>query len=750
MPATIYIDMRCLQNPNSAERGIANHARNLVREARAVSAFARQARLVGLTELALPPLQPELAACVDAVAVNGYVPELPEQPMLLQLSPMTQAPLFLARLLLAPAVQAAAAVYDFIPHDDPAPYLVSTADRLAYQMQMTWLERYALYLPISAGTEARLRALMPAGRPSVVTGAAINPAVRAGARPGAARHILVIGANDQRKNAECAVRAHARSAALQAARVPLVVTGYYLDAPRAALFALARQCGGDAALLHMPGRVTQETLVALYRDALCVAVPSRAEGFSLPVVEAMAAGVPAVVSDIPEHAELVADAGLRFAPEDDARLGAILQRLAAAPEERQAIAAAGQAVWPRYTGAAVAQTAWNAIASMATALPAPSLAGGRKPRVALLSPLPPTRSGVADYTASTARALAAYAEVTLVPAEAVTAVPHLSNQFDRVVSVMGNSRDHHGRIFTLLREYGGACICHDARLMHFRVSQYGLDDAVRIAVAETGRTVTPEQVQLWFADEMVREASFLGPLTEVAQPLIFHSRKTAELVRARFGTPAATIPFAVYRELPEAALTAAARALARQRLGMAADEIHIASFGFVGGAKGMAGGLAAVAALNRLGIHAVLHWVGAAAEELAPWRQRVAALGLTRQVVFHEDYVSEARYRDYLAAADLGLQLRLAGSGNISGALQDCVTAGLPTAADTDLAETIEAPEYVRRVESDGPPELIAAALAALLEGGLHKQRDMAARAAYCADRSMDGYARRLCAVLGL
>ena len=48
-------------------------------------------------------------------------------------------------------------------------------------------------------------------------------------------------------------------------------------------------------------------LLALYRDALCVLVPSRDEGFSLPIVEAMASGVPVLASRIPAHEELLRD-----------------------------------------------------------------------------------------------------------------------------------------------------------------------------------------------------------------------------------------------------------------------------------------------------------------------------------------------------------------------------------------------------------------------------------------------------------
>jgi glycosyltransferase involved in cell wall biosynthesis len=50
--------------------------------------------------------------------------------------------------------------------------------------------------------------------------------------------------------------------------------------------------------------------------AECLVFPSRFEGFGLPVVEAMAAGVPVAVSSAPSLDEAAGDAAVRFDPED--------------------------------------------------------------------------------------------------------------------------------------------------------------------------------------------------------------------------------------------------------------------------------------------------------------------------------------------------------------------------------------------------------------------------------------------------
>jgi glycosyltransferase involved in cell wall biosynthesis len=78
---------------------------------------------------------------------------------------------------------------------------------------------------------------------------------------------------------------------------------------------LARRLGVAGAIVTMPF-LTPDLLAALYRRAAMVVLPSDAEGFGLPLAEALACGTPVLASDIPALREVGADAASYCPPGD--------------------------------------------------------------------------------------------------------------------------------------------------------------------------------------------------------------------------------------------------------------------------------------------------------------------------------------------------------------------------------------------------------------------------------------------------
>ena len=166
------------------------------------------------------------------------------------------------------------------------------------------------------------------------------------------RFVLNVGRRDPYKNVPGLVRAFARMRAAEPALadVRLVVVGApdprYPEAEEA-----ARAAGlGDAVTFQ--GYVAHDELAAMYAEAALVAVPSRYEGFGLPLAEAMAAGTPAVCSDRSSLPEVADGAALLVDPDDEAGFAVAMARgaegscaggrsLAAGPRAGDGLRAAG-------------------------------------------------------------------------------------------------------------------------------------------------------------------------------------------------------------------------------------------------------------------------------------------------------------------------------------------------------------------------------------------------------------------------
>ena len=167
---------------------------------------------------------------------------------------------------------------------------------------------------------SRLRIVPEAPDPvfSPRTGAAIGAGLAAaGLEPGD-RFFLYAGGISPHKNVETLIEAYARVRADAVDAVPLLVLvgelegEKYLSSAEAVLARIARHDLGE--VVRLPGFVADETLACLYAGATAVVLPSLAEGFGLPAVEAAACGAPVALSDVPAHRETLGEAALFFPP----------------------------------------------------------------------------------------------------------------------------------------------------------------------------------------------------------------------------------------------------------------------------------------------------------------------------------------------------------------------------------------------------------------------------------------------------
>lgn len=178
-------------------------------------------------------------------------------------------------------------------------------------------------------------------------------AVPAAALPAGRPFLLSTGNRLPHKNYAGLLRA---LAAIPAAERPrLVVPGSHGADPLRGLVAGL----GLADDVDLRGWVDAAELDALYAGAAAYVLPSRFEGFGLPVLEAMARGCPVVCSDLPVLREVGGDAAVYVDTTDPAALAAAVRGVLADPARRARLAAdglvqAGRFSWDRVAAATLA------------------------------------------------------------------------------------------------------------------------------------------------------------------------------------------------------------------------------------------------------------------------------------------------------------------------------------------------------------------------------------------------------------
>jgi glycosyltransferase involved in cell wall biosynthesis len=482
-------------------------------------------------------------------------------------------------------------------------------------------------------------------------------------------------------------------------------------------------------------RADEDELAALVRASGACVTSLCEDGWGMELADLAGRGATVLTRDAAglERTDRV----LRAASDDPASLTAGLQVLA-----ERALQAEVKAV---ETSPVAPEEAAHALCSIYRHLPSPTdqartaRASTRIERLALVSPLPPQRTGIADFSACLMAALRQKVAVTAYvapserdairghvegPVEAITALPEavLSGRLDAVLYQVGNS-DYHHYMLPYLLALPGVVEIHDGVLHDlFWTLTQGQGDAEGY------------QRELSYAhgpEGHARAERGMAGLAEADSPLsvirrainasvgaIVHNAWAEQAVGAEgTGQPVLVSPLPV--DLSECA--GLDRAAARARLGIPLHVRVLATFGRLTPTKRIGAMLRAFAALSPSQPDARLYLVGEPDPASGVDRELalIEPLGLAGRVTV-TGYVDRPTFLAYLAASDVGLNLRYPHAGETSATLTLMLNAGLPvitTAAgpfahlpdaccwkvDPDASEEPLLVAYLQRLAADAP-----------------------------------------------
>ncbi len=169
------------------------------------------------------------------------------------------------------------------------------------------------------------------------------------------RYVLAIGTLEPRKGIDVLLDALASPGGPDVSLVLVGQRGWGGVDPEVA----ARRAGLAPGRLRVLGRITDAELAVVLHRAAVLAAPSRAEGFGLPVLEAMAAGVPVVHSDVAALVEVAGGAGVTVARNHPAGLAAALRAVLADPGRAEAMIAAGHQRARQFSWERTARQVWS-------------------------------------------------------------------------------------------------------------------------------------------------------------------------------------------------------------------------------------------------------------------------------------------------------------------------------------------------------------------------------------------------------
>ena len=330
---------------------------------------------------------------------------------------------------------------------------------------------------------------------------------------------------------------------------------------------------------------------------------------------------------------------------------------------------------------------------------APSLAPElpQRPNLAYVSPLPPQRSGISDYSADLLPELSHYYNIVVIVEQdeisdrwvrdncqirTAAWLREHADDYDKVLYHIGNSH-YHTYMFDLLNEVPGIVVLHDFFLSnilaHRDYSAIPFDSFASVLYRSHGYKALCQLSNPTGLSDVVATYPCNFDVLRRAEGVIVHSRYPIKLSTLWYSYNE-SLQYNVIPLLRVPSLTHT-RAEARHRLGLADDDIVVCSFGMPTPYKLshclLESWLASSLVNNK---RCSLLFVGEATEHgyCKTLREAIEQSGYSDRIRM-TGWLTKDEYSLYMAVTDIGVQLRTLSRGETSAAVLDCMNYGIAT-----------------------------------------------------------------------
>lgn len=618
--------------------------------------------------------------------------------------------------LLTQAIPTAVTLYDLIPLINRKSYLDNPVVESWYENKLDQLRRADLLLAISESSrEEGIRYLGFPLDQAIHVGTAADPQFQcidisnAKKRSVRERHgllrefVMYTGGADHRKNIDGLIRAYALLPKSLRENHQLAIVSSVQPESHRLLEELAKQQGLAADEVILTGFVSEEDLIALYHLCKAFVFPSWHEGFGLPALEAMSCGAAVIAANTSSLPEVIGREDALFDPLDDKSIAEKLTQVLTDSAYRAELIRHGLEQAKRFSwdeSAKVAITAFERCHARREKSRQSASLSKHRPKLAYISPLPPERSGIADYSAELLPELSRHYEIEVIVAQDTIADPWIkencsvrgvewfashAHHYERVLYHFGNSH-YHQHMFGLLEQVPGVVVLHDFFLgdvvAHIANQNWerGARGAWEAALyCNHGYNALIDFIANRDVQAAVNRYPCNKTVLENATGIIVHSDNSRLLARQwlgqNFANDWSVIPHLHVNAMPMR------RAEARKALGLDVDAFLVCSFGLLGPTKQNARLLDAWLAspLSKdKSCHLVFVGGNHAGDYGAELTTTIHNSGFSDRIRI-TGWIDTIQFRQYLAAADVGVQLRTMSRGETSGTVLDCMNYGLPT-----------------------------------------------------------------------